>query len=205
MRAVLGILLLVVVALVALAAWLYSGAYDISARGQATPMLDRVAELAKRQSVRAHAQHLDAPPLADPILVEDGARHYRDACVQCHGAPGDVAQPFARFMRPAPPDLAKDTGWTPAQLFWITQNGLKMTGMPAYGDLLVDGEIWALVAFLDQLPKMDAARYQSLTVPPAPPQPEPVPGGEQDVVPPVEGEEPVAPPSEAPAQPEAPR
>ncbi|MBC7951092.1 MAG: cytochrome c [Rhodospirillaceae bacterium] len=211
MRAVLGVLVVLVVALVAMAAWLYSGSYDISARGKASPVLDQLTGIAKRQSVRAHAQHIDPPPLTDAILVEDGARHYRDACAQCHGAPGVEAQPFARNLRPAPPDLAKEPGgWTPSQLFWITQNGLRMTGMPAYQDALVDGEIWALVAFLDQLPKMDAAKYQSLTVPPAPPQVEPAPsGGVQDVVPPSEGEEPVspsAPPSETPpAQPEAPR
>lgn len=220
MRAVLGVLVLLVVGAVALAAWLYSGSYDISALGEPTPVVDRVADIAKRQSVRAHAQHIDAPPLADPILVEDGARHYRDLCAQCHGAPGVEAHPFATAMHPAPPDLVKEPGgWTPSQLFWITRNGLRMTGMPAYQRSLVDGEIWAVVAFLDQLPTMGAAKYQALITPPAPPAAEPAPtSGEQDVVPPAEGEEPApasepapepapapAPAEPAPTQPVAPQ
>lgn len=197
MRVILGLLvLLVVVAVVGLLAWLYSGTYDISVRANAGPVLDWLADTAKRQSVRAHAQHIDVPPLADVVLVEDGARHYQRSCAQCHGAPGVDALPFARAMRPEPSDLAKNPGdWTPGQLFWIIQNGLRMTGMPAYQASYVDGEIWALVAFLDQLPKMEAARYQSLTAPPAvAPLPEAAPG-ESEIIPPAEGEEPAQPDS----------
>jgi mono/diheme cytochrome c family protein len=205
MRVILGILLVLVLAAVGVAAWLFSGSYDLSARATPGKVSAWLADTAKRQSVRAHAQHIDPPPLADAILVEDGARHYREACVQCHGAPGVEPQAFARAMQPVPPDLAKAPGgWTPAQLFWIIQNGLRLSGMPAYQAAMVDGEIWSLVAFLDQLPKLDASRYQAMTTPPAPPQSEPAPA-EQDVVPPAEGEEPAPAPTETPPTETAPR
>jgi mono/diheme cytochrome c family protein len=190
MRVIFGFLLALVLGAVAMAAWIASGRYDISAREGASPATERLADWAKRQSVRAHAQHITAPPLADPILIEDGARHYRDHCVQCHGAPGAPSADFARAMRPEPTDLAKSTGWTSAQTFWIIQNGLKMSGMPAYHATMVDGEIWGVVAFVEQLPQMDPAKYQAMTAPPPPAEPEaPPPAATQDVVPPNEGEE----------------
>ena len=205
MRVILGFLLALVIGAVALAAWVASGRYDISARGGGSPLVERVAEWAKRQAVRAHAQHIEAPPLSDPILIEDGARHYRDHCAVCHGAPGAPSQAWARAMRPEPSDLTKPGGWTSAQSFWIIQNGLRMSGMPAFHAALVDGEIWGVVAFLEQLPQMDAAKYQALSMPAVPPEPEPPPApATQDVVPPSEGEDtPAAPPAESAAPPQA--
>lgn len=201
MRVLFGIVLAVILGALGLAGWVYSGQFDVSARESASPALDWLMDTAKRQSVRARAHDIQVPPLGDSILVEEGAQHYRDACAQCHGAPGKRSEPFARAMRPEPPDLVQAVrGWTSAQLFWIIQNGIKMTGMPAWQGRHVDGEIWALVAFLDQLPHMDAARYQALTAPPTPPEPETPPPPEQEMIPPSEGEE----PAPAPMPPEGP-
>ncbi|MBX9633361.1 MAG: hypothetical protein K2X44_00135, partial [Magnetospirillum sp.] len=63
----------------------------------------------------------------------------------------------------------------------------------------------ALVAFLDQMPKMEPARYQTLTAPPPPP-----PSAQGEIIPPPEGDDPLqpvsppveAPPAEMPPQPE---
>lgn len=205
MRVVLSILVVVALAVIGLAAWVYSGRFDISARQSAGPGLDWLAGMLKRQSVRFHANGIEPPSLGEIAMVEAGAHRYRDVCVQCHGAPGVQSQPFARAMRPEPPELTKAVeGWTSGQLFWIIKNGLKMSGMPAWQSIHGDDEIWALVAFLDQLPTMDAARYQLMTVPP--PQPAPVPSEEDEVIPPSEDEEPSAepapvPPSETPPPP----
>lgn len=187
MRVILGVVAaLLLLALGAVVA-LYSGRIDVAARDQPNALLRWVTDTAKRQSVRAHAGGIEVPQLGEPDLVEAGARQYLADCVQCHGGPGVAAQPFARAMRPAPSDLTIAVrDWTSAELFWIVKNGLAFSGHPAWGATRVDAEIWPVIAFLNQMPTMDAARWQALTAPPQPS--EPAPSGEADMVPPAEEE-----------------
>jgi cytochrome c2 len=44
----------------------------------------------------------------------------------------------------------------------VTKNGLKMTAMPAWEFRYPDEDLWAIVAFLRQLPKLTAEAYESL-------------------------------------------
>jgi hypothetical protein len=52
---------------------------------------------------------------------------------------------------------------TPAELFWILKHGIKMTGMPSWGDHS-DGELWATVAFIEKLPGMTEQDYARLVM-----------------------------------------
>ncbi len=65
-------------------------------------------------------------------------------------------------MYPQPPDLSK-VKRDPAQTFWIIKHGIKMSGMPAWGATHDDARIWAMVAFLQQLPRLTPEQYQILT------------------------------------------
>ena len=46
--------------------------------------------------------------------------------------------------------------------FGIVKHGVRMTAMPAWGATHSDAKLWAIVAFLKQLPGMTAARYQAI-------------------------------------------
>ena len=74
-------------------------------------------------------------------------------------------------LHPDPPDLLVVVGGaTPSQLFWVIKNGINMTGMPSFGAVGVsDEDIWEIVAFLKQLPKVSEADYKAWTAPAAPP------------------------------------
>lgn len=175
MRVVLGVLAFLILAALGGVAWLYSGAYPVAATEPHAALGKWVLETAKRQSVRAHARGIAIPSLGDYRQIEEGARLFEDHCALCHGAPGSKGHEFASAMNPAPPLLSDVVGnWTSAELFWIISNGLRMTGMPAWGSThMDDGEIWSLVAFINQLPTMDAARYRAIVVPePSAPTPE---------------------------------
>jgi hypothetical protein len=52
---------------------------------------------------------------------------------------------------------------SPENLFWITKHGIKMTGMPAWGETHGDEELWDVVAFINQLGQMTPQQYQELT------------------------------------------
>jgi mono/diheme cytochrome c family protein len=51
---------------------------------------------------------------------------------------------------------------TPAQLYWITKNGIKFSAMPAWGPTHNEDELWEMVAFMEKLPKMSAAEYAAM-------------------------------------------
>jgi mono/diheme cytochrome c family protein len=114
-------------------------------------------------SVRAHAKGITVPPLGDAGMVREGFRHYREMCVDCHLAPGIDSSEISEGLLPGPPRLQEEVEeWTPEELFWITKNGVKMTGMPAWGPTHSDAQIWAIVAFLEKLPQMTAEQYREM-------------------------------------------
>ena len=98
------------------------------------------------------------PPLDNADLIRLGAGHFHGGCAFCHGAPGIPVSPIAQHMLPPPPDLTTSMRpWTDEELFWIVKHGIKYTGMPGWAALEREDEIWAVVAFLRQMPKLDPA------------------------------------------------
>ncbi|WP_432807342.1 c-type cytochrome [Microvirga terrae] len=104
------------------------------------------------------------PNLETAEAIQSGARFYSENCVICHGAPGQQITAIASGMNPAPPDiLAARRRNDPAGVFWIVKNGVKMTGMPAFGKTQSDTQIWEIAAFLRKARGITADEYQNLT------------------------------------------
>ncbi len=158
------IVALLAVALIGAAAFIYSGWYNVAASEPHTAITEAIAATTMKQSVRAHARDLRAPDLSDVQGVKAGAIHYAENCQLCHGAPGRKPGELAEGLMPRPPDLAKTaSNWTVPELFWIVKNGIRMTGMPAWGPTHDEQELWQVVAFITRLPQMSAEEYQRLT------------------------------------------
>jgi cytochrome c553 len=100
--------------------------------------------------------------LGEPGMVLRGAGHYETACRPCHGSP-DLPHPrIAGAMLPVPPYLPDVIHeWKPAELFSVVKHGVKLTGMPAWPAQQRD-EVWAMVAFLLAMPKLNAEEYRRL-------------------------------------------
>ncbi len=117
-----------------------------------------------KRSVATHSLALKAPAnLADRALVQNGAGYYEIGCRSCHGEPGLPPPRIAVHMLPTPPDLVprvRDS--TPEKLFYVVKHGMKFTGMPAWPSAQRDDEVWAVVAFLLEYPRLDAAGYREL-------------------------------------------
>ena len=144
---------------------IYAGMYDVAATSPHSRLTSWLLETARIRSIKAQAAAVQAPPgLDDPAKVLIGVEHYAAHCAVCHGAPGVPKGDIARGLYPPPPDLAKTARlYNPAELFWIVKNGIKMTGMPAWGDHS-DGELWATVAFVEKLPGMSEQDYAKLVM-----------------------------------------
>jgi mono/diheme cytochrome c family protein len=156
---------LISVALVALAGaglFVYAGGYNIAATEQHTAPVYWLLEFAMRQSVRSRAGDVQVPPLDGGAQITRGAALYRSHCAQCHGAPGIAPEPFALGLTPVPANLAHTAReWPAAELYWVIKHGIKMAGMPGWAYRVPEEDLWALVAFLRELPLLSPAQYES--------------------------------------------
>lgn len=142
---------------------MYSGVINVAATEPHSALTAFVLGTTRDRSVSFHAQGIAVPVLDDEQMVMDGFHHYREMCAGCHLAPGIESSDIRAGLRPRPPRLRETVeAWAPEELFWIVSNGVKMTGMPAWGESHSDSEIWSIVAFLERLPEMSAARYEEL-------------------------------------------
>lgn len=163
MKTALTVLAVLAVILLAGVAFVHSGIYDVAA---STPDNGFIAETLRRtqhSSVERRAEGIQVPKLDDPDMIKRGLIHYYEMCVVCHGAPGMKPSEIAQGLNPYPPELAeKAEPDEAAEWFWIVKHGIKMTGMPGFGVTHSDEEIWALIAFLQQMPKLSPEEYQKM-------------------------------------------
>jgi cytochrome c553 len=140
-----------------------SGIVPIAASSGHAAITYWVLEFGKRRSLATHTLGLDLPPLDEPWLALKGAGHYHDGCRPCHGAPDLRAPRIAAAMTPQPPDLlGRIEIYDAEELFYIVKHGIKFTGMPAWPAQERDDEVRAVVAFLRELPRLDAESYRLL-------------------------------------------
>jgi mono/diheme cytochrome c family protein len=139
---------------------LYAGFYNVAATHQHLRPTYWLLETGLRESMERHARGIEVPPLGDAALVERGLVVFRDHCAQCHGAPGVAPQPFALGLTPLPKNLAHVARErSPAELYWVVKQGIKMTGMPAWQFRLAESDLWSVVAFMQQLPLLGPDEY----------------------------------------------
>lgn len=162
--------LLFAVAVAGATAFVWSGVYDVSATNQHLAPTYWLIEATMRRAVARRATEISVPAELDASERRAlGLALYRAHCVQCHGAPGVAPAPFALGMTPLPAPLAQTAReWPPAEIFWVVKHGLKMTGMPAWEFRLTDDAIWAVVAFVRELPQLSPSEYGGLSPPAVP-------------------------------------
>ena len=164
MKIVVLTLIAVVLAVAAAgAAVIYTGAYNVAASDPHWALTYRIMETARVRSIKAHAAGIVIPAgYDDQAKVVAASGHFAAHCAVCHGGPGTDRGDLAAGMYPQPPDLTDvSKRYTPAELFWILKNGIKMSGMPSMAD---DGNemLWATVGLLEKLPGMTPDDYNEL-------------------------------------------
>src|SRR4030042_189687 len=159
------IFLLAVCLLIAgVALYIWSGSYNIAANVPHWGITHWFLEKVREQSITTHSGGITLPPLKDPKLVDVGFKNYHAICLSCHNAPGYSRTEIAKGLNPNPPDftskelkMRKET-----ELYWIIKNGIKMTGMPAFGPTHSEDELWGVVAFLKKLPSLKPEEYKTM-------------------------------------------
>ncbi len=146
------------------ALFIAGGFYDISVTAQHTQPVYSLLETTMAHSVKRRARELSPPPpLGAEPQVQRGAICYRDKCQQCHGGPGVAQGEIGLSMQPLPGPLVDAAArWDARELYWITREGIKMSGMPAWRYRLSNDDLWAVVAFLQRLPQLNPQQFQAV-------------------------------------------
>jgi mono/diheme cytochrome c family protein len=136
-----------------------SGIYNVSARVPHLAPTTLLLEGVRERSIEHHSSKIEWPASDGPALAMAGAIHFDATCRKCHGAPGIDQEEFAQGLYPKPPNLSAEKEMSREEIFWVIDNGLKMTGMPAFGVNHEHDEIIAMTAFIQKLPELDAGSY----------------------------------------------
>ena len=141
------------------------GRYDVSATKPHPGVVSMVFHSITERSIQRNSAKLTVPyDIDDKDMYVKGFREYEAMCVQCHGAPGIEPSPIGQGLFPVPPKFPEEElyEYSLRDIFWVTKNGVKMTGMPAYGPTHKDETIWAVAIFLDRSRNLSEAEYKKL-------------------------------------------
>jgi len=161
-KTIVSVLLVLVLAGAAAAAFVLSGSYDIAADKPHWAVTERAIETLRDRSIERHADGIAVPDLDDPQRIRRGAEHYAEMCTSCHLAPGLPQTELRQGLYPKPPDLSKHGVHDAAEAFWVIKHGVKLTAMPAWGRSHDDAAIWDMVAFVRQLPTLDQTQFEAM-------------------------------------------
>jgi mono/diheme cytochrome c family protein len=152
--------------LLAVAAMVYFafGLFDIAATHPPGVLETAGAGFVRDASIRRRASREPNPVANDPTALATGLELFRADCIACHGAPGVPPETIGQGLNPPPPALDQPlTQDRPdGELVWIIQHGLRMTGMPAFGEVYGEPQVQQLAAFIKHLPQLTAAERASL-------------------------------------------
>ncbi len=132
-------------------------AHGWSAREEPTGIERWIARRARHVAIPADAKaRANSVPKTPEVLIE-AREHWADHCASCHANDGSGDTAIGRHMYPPAPDMraAGTQSLSDGELFYIVQNGIRLTGMPAWGDSDQDAEdSWKLVYFIRHLPDL---------------------------------------------------
>jgi mono/diheme cytochrome c family protein len=153
---------LVAVAMVAL--WL-ALANGFSARTPPTAVERVVMQGLHWLSVPRAARAAVNPVAFSADVFAQSRAHFADHCASCHANDGSGKTELGRGLFPRAPDmrLAQTQDKTDGEIYWIIENGIRLTGMPAWGagggD---DADTWKLVHFIRHLKELTPEQLKEM-------------------------------------------
>jgi mono/diheme cytochrome c family protein len=164
---ILGVIIGIVLVPISVYYYFASGRVPVATSGAPLPFEHTLVHAAMKAAVREAPQ---SPPLApSEAIYLAGARVFRDNCAGCHGSPGHPSQ-FGRSEYPQAPQLfEKDemvTDDPPGATYWKVKNGIRLSGMPGFGRMLSDEQMWQVSLLLAHADKIPPAAAQELAAAP---------------------------------------
>jgi|SRR5215472_3391870 len=104
---------------------------------------------------RASRQGTPPAPRDRKASIASGETLYGLECGMCHGADGCAQTNMGRWMYPRAANLTAQEvqNYSEAEMFWIINNGIRLSGMPAFNKVETEEHIWNLVDYMRTLPR----------------------------------------------------
>ncbi len=134
------------------------------ARAVPSPVEVALARRLRSWALPRSARSARNPFSVSPALLQESARHFADHCASCHGNDGSGATEIGRNLFPRAPDMRLDATQhlSDGELYYLIHNGIRWTGMPAWGDSDNDMDSWKLVLFIRHLPQLSPAELKDM-------------------------------------------
>ena len=158
------LVLVVLVAVGAVALWI-ARANGFSARTPPTAVERVVMQAVHGLSVPRAARTAANPVAFSPEVWAESRAHFADHCASCHANDGSGNTELGRGLFPRAPDmrLAQTQDKTDGELYWIIENGIRLTGMPAWGTGGGnDVDTWKLVHFVRHLKELTPEQLKEM-------------------------------------------
>lgn len=113
-----------------------------------------LARTARRWAVPSAAREAVNPVTFSPEVWAESRAHFADHCASCHANDGSGRTEMGQNLYPKAPDmrLPATQNMADGELYWIIENGVRLTGMPAWGPGGGnDTDTWKLVHFIRRL------------------------------------------------------
>ena len=154
-RFVLGVIVGLVLAPLALLGWFKWGNVPVAVADPPLPMERQLTHIPLEARIHREMPAI-TPVQADAGNLTAGAQIYHDQCAACHGYYGKPSS-FAAHMFPRTPglwvkhrnsDVVGVSDDPPGETYWKVVNGIRLTGIPAFKDVLSDTQMWQVSVLL---------------------------------------------------------
>ena len=142
----------------------------LSSRATPSKLETAIARNVHLLAIPSNARSAQNPVIASEEDLRVARLHFADHCATCHDNDGDGRTMIGDGLYPKPPDLRLPAtqNLTDGELFWIIENGVRFTGMPAFANTGEHGghgdtpDSWKLVHFIRHLPHLTAAERMEM-------------------------------------------
>lgn len=138
--------------------------HGVSARSAPTRTEELVARTARHFAVPLSARRMSNPLAKTAENLRAGREHFADHCAVCHANDGSGKTEMGESLYPKAPDMRgpQTQQLSDGEIFYIIRNGVRLTGMPAWGSDQDAAENWKLVHFIRHLPAITAAEMEEM-------------------------------------------
>jgi mono/diheme cytochrome c family protein len=135
-----------------------------SAREQPSAFESYVARTARKLAVPSKARQEKNPFPPSPESMTEARAHFADHCAICHASNGSGKTEIGQNLYPKAPDMRSPQmqDLTDGELYYTIHNGIRLTGMPAWGTDEKDEDSWKLVLFIRHLPQLTAVEEREM-------------------------------------------
>lgn len=156
----------VLVTVVAGGAAVVTRGLGFTARAVPWPLEESLMRGARRWAIPAAVRRQANPVAPTTETLRAGLEHWADHCATCHANDGSGETSMGRGLYPSAPDMrgVRSQSMSDGELFYVIEQGIPFTGMPAWGTGTPDGErsSWELVRFIRHLPRISDAELRDM-------------------------------------------